>query len=333
MRLLNAAGDAIHHVGVANAEQLIVSWSGFTESCSGVQKYEVALEAGAERLWTSGLLEAATSRFALPENLTSLLANGQMAEISVTATSHAGASSTAQSGFTVDRTLPVVGTVFNAGGTDVLCQSLSQPFSISWDNIDDAQSGISSIQWSLGTSPEAADLMGPVPVHGNNGSVRRTWLAPAAAVEPTGVVFSSLRVRNGAGDELVVSATPVRAATSGCASSYVCLPPASGAAGVPHWMLPLVLGLAYDVRGNFSSSRGGEEELAVVAAVAATSAVGRLLRRDGRGCYESSGTRMMDGDFNLQNGFTLGDAISVAQIWSGAGTFPWQPPLEDPVTG
>ena len=87
----------------------------------------------------------------------------------------------------------------------------------------DPESGIVSIEWALGYWPQGEDLLPFTRVGGDYGSVPREWSPSRGRVKLDAVVYSTLRVRNGAGDTTLLMPPPVRVVPSNCTTSFVCL--------------------------------------------------------------------------------------------------------------
>lgn len=242
--LANSAGELLSFVSSAD---ITIIWSGFSDSCSGVREYLVMLcMLGREQhpLWNI-TVDANVKRVRLPVQTLQQLAHGSTCSLLVTATSHSGLSSTAMSSFTVDRTPPVVGAVYNGLKYNVTCQPIGQPFHVSWELLEDTESGVHAIEWSLGTHAFAQDLL---PNRRVEDSTRlRTFVDTKHLIRPGMIIHSTLTVTNGARQKSVFTAPPVRMTAESCQQSFLCLPPAQG---VHPLMLPLVLGLIYHINGQ-----------------------------------------------------------------------------------
>uniref|UniRef100_A0A7S3BEN9 Fibronectin type-III domain-containing protein n=1 Tax=Haptolina ericina TaxID=156174 RepID=A0A7S3BEN9_9EUKA len=243
VQLLDAAGEQVWYVGESAANHTNASWAGFTDMCSGVREYALSVEqvnAGTV-LWSSSVYDGSTSHAVLPWEMLASLPEGVSLSVVVTATSHAGLSTRAKGEFYVDRTPPVArGLIFNGDMQHVVCQSAVTPFRVSWEQMMDPESGVKSIEWGLGYWPLGDDLLPFARVDGDAGSVVRERSAQVGHVKLHAVVYSTLRVRNGAGDAALLTSPPVRVIASNCSASFLCLAPSASLEPMLPWMLPLV---------------------------------------------------------------------------------------------
>ena len=248
--LLNEHGDSLNFVG--NASYANVSWTGFTETCSGVREYVLSLVSTDDgiALWNATGLNALTRSVLVPPDVVWSLSDGESYAIEVRAISHAGLSGTSAATFQVDRTPPVAAAVFNGQLRNVACQQVTAPMQVSWTSIEDHESGVRSIVWALGLQPFAQDLLVAMRIDGDAGGLARKWSDTTGVLKPGMVVHSTLTVTNGAGSAAVFTPPPVRVVPHNCSSDFFCLPSATG---VHPLMLPLVLGLVYDVSGKFTA--------------------------------------------------------------------------------
>jgi len=245
--LVDAMGQPLLYIGETAAYHTHASWSGFSDVCSGVREYVLSIEqvADGEVLWNSSSYEGHASHTLLPWEMLGRLPEGVGLAVVVTATNHAGLSTRATGGFRVDRTPPITqGIVYNGDMQQVACQSAAAPFRVSWDQIEDPESGVASIEWSLGYYPLGEDLMPYTRIDGDDGSVTREWTSHATHgpghVKLNAVVYSTLRVRNGAGDTASFISPPMRIVASNCSASFVCLSPSTSMEPMLPGMLPLV---------------------------------------------------------------------------------------------
>ena len=245
-------GAELSFVGNGLMARVRVQWSGFHDICSGVREYEVLMVSADEVQWRSAKLPSTSGSIHLPLGELESLADGERLDIVVIATNRAGLASNATTTFMIDRTPPQIGNLYNAEQRTTACQAISEPIQISWEQIEDPESGIRSIDWGVGLAPYSSDLMPWRRVDGDDGSVARTWDA-SANLAPGSVIYSTLRVSNGAGDVISFLASPVRLVASTCSASYMCLPPATN--GVLPWMLPLVLSQLYAVNGELNTPK------------------------------------------------------------------------------
>ena len=256
VRLANMHGASVKYVGSSGAS-VSVHWSGFEDSCSGVREYEVFVIEGGATVWKSASLNASRSHVELPSLMMQLLGDGLQYIAVVRAVSHAGLASNASSSFLVDRTPAASSEVLNGGKEHLTCQPASAPVRIGWMPFVDEESGIASISWAVGTSWLGEDLMPPTPVMGDAGTIARQW--NSSELSPGMLVYSTLAVRNGAGDVMTVSAAPLRIVPNN-SSAFLCLPYRPGPAqhllasrGHAHPIFwPLVVGLVYNITGGAS---------------------------------------------------------------------------------
>ena len=219
--LVDASGTEAHYIsGVAGMR---ASWRGFAEPCSGVRDYEVHVEdatgvvlwANATRARTS--TDSGSGSMALPSTLEAQLEQGGHYTITVSATSHAGLTAAADvtSSFVVDRTPGVVGTLLDGGGTllDLSCMPAASAPGCTWSGVADAESHIARLEWAVGSTAYAADVMNFTDVSPD--STMGSMLTPAPL--PIGAyIFCSLRVTNGAGMVVLSSSDGAQLIESSC---------------------------------------------------------------------------------------------------------------------
>ena len=249
--LLDEHGTRLEFVG--NTSHANVSWTGFSDGCSGVRDHtvKVASTDGGIEVWSVTGLDAQARFTVLPADVVGTLSHGAEYTIEVRATSHAGLSRAITTSFRVDRTPPVAVGVFNDQLRNIACQRVSDPIRVSWTSIQDDESGVHSIVWALGSQPFAQDLLSGTRIDGDAGGVAREWAdSTGVYLKPGMVVHSMLTVTNQAGGVAIFTPPPVRMVAENCTSSFFCLPSATG---VHPLMLPLVLGLAYDVSGKITA--------------------------------------------------------------------------------
>ena len=246
--LLDSLGRPVLYVGESTANHTNVTWSGFSDGCSAVREYALSIEQVLDgaALWNSSVYEGSVLHAMLPGVVLSSLPEGAALAVVVTATSHAGLSTRAVGGFRVDRTPPVArGPVFNGDMQTTPCQSATTPFRASWEQVEDLESGVESIEWALGYWPHGEDLLAFTRVEGDDGNVVREWTPKPSRsnrghVKYNAVVYSTLRVRNGAGDAALFSSPPMRIVATNCSASFMCLAPAALMVPMLPSMLPLV---------------------------------------------------------------------------------------------
>jgi len=204
-----------------------------------VREYAVQLLDSSGGLVWAGSANATAPAVALPVGmLLERFGHGSEVVVSVSAISHAGLATTVTRNVSVDRTPPMTSGVFNGKLKQAACTPMGEPFQVTWTRFVDAESGIQSIHWALGFRRFDHDLKPWSRVDGYSGRVPRLWEDTLRNARPGIVVYSTLRVRNGAGDAILVAPPPIRVVKDNQSRSFVCLPPAAGAE--PH-MLPFVV--------------------------------------------------------------------------------------------
>ena len=262
--LHDSSGLKLAYVGRNSASHANLSWTGFSDPCSGIREYSIALRAalagGTETIWNVSGLLSSESEWLLPSEVLGSLTDGSSYDAVVTATSHAGLQSEAVARFTIDRTAATLGALFNGEMRNVACQPISQPVRISWESLTDPESGIRSVSWAVGLRPRVDDLKAWSSADGDVGEFAREWPVNEMLVEAGTIVFPTLRVVNGAGEISFMDAPPVRLVSPTCGTAYSCLPSSSG---TPPWMLPLVMGLSYKISGELRSPKFMGQKLTI----------------------------------------------------------------------
>ena len=109
--LHDSSGLLLAYVGRSSASHANLSWGGFSDPCSGIREYTIALRAAlagdTETIWNVSGLPASASEWLLPSEVLGSLNDGSSYDAIVTATSHAGLQSEAVARFTIDHTRPV----------------------------------------------------------------------------------------------------------------------------------------------------------------------------------------------------------------------------------
>jgi hypothetical protein len=226
--------------------QLTAAWSGFDGGCGGVREYELTVSAASDgtALWASGLLRADVTSLEMPWGSLRALLGRDEGEYTITlrATSHAGLSTTADAKLVLDNIPPSIGTVFSGDQVDDACRRAGLPAKLSWSGSTDSGSGITSIEWAIGTAPLADDVkrFGPVSV-ADGGSILRTW----GSLSQIGLtIYNTLRLSDRAGNSVLGSSSGVRIVPVSSSSHFVCV--ASGD--------PDLGGSLQEIHGLFSSS-------------------------------------------------------------------------------
>jgi hypothetical protein len=148
-----------------------------------------------------------------------VLAHGVTYELVVEATSGAGLAGNASVSFSIDQTPPIVGAIADGARSpiDLDCVPSEAPLGCSWSGVTDAESGIVSVEWAMGTKPNLADVhpFTRVPLT----TLASTTDAAAAELAPNGAAryFCVLRVVNGAGLTLTTGSDGARLVDASCA--------------------------------------------------------------------------------------------------------------------
>jgi len=194
---------------------LSCAWSGFDDSLSGIQSYHVGMGTtpGASNVAPLQVLPPAAGATAF--NVTGT--PGTTYYCVVTAYDYAGNAATVVSGGSVvDVTPPVAGQVLDvsasavANNDDVDVDYMLLPtkskyrrtVAAVWVNWYDAESGVTRVEWSVGTSPEAADVLAWTHVDSYK---TRAEARTAVTLQPETKYFTSVRMWNQVG--LITTAT------------------------------------------------------------------------------------------------------------------------------
>ena len=279
--LHNERGDTMTFVTGEASSALVISWSGFVDSCSGLRTYSIEVrDTSTQAIVLQSNMTNATTLLELPGSALAALADGASCTITLTAFNNAGLSVQASSSFVIDRTPPIAGTIYTAEqyGANRGCQLASGRFSVSWGGFEDLQSGLQSLEWALGTEPGREDLR-PYRLASDLGYVVRSWTGVQSVQiasadnaiaspppSPPGLafatdVYASVRATNNAGAVTVTSSPPVRIIEDNCTSSWMCLPPDPSPytpSGIHPLFAPLLHGLTYDVSSSVYMPREGD---------------------------------------------------------------------------
>ena len=151
VNIVDVDGNQLSFVGNVSFAHVNASWSGFAEPCSGVRQYSVSLvhASGGDELWNA-TLNSSVSTYQLPMPILLALPDGGSYLVIVSATSHAGLTSTANASFVVDRAPPAAShvqlrwTSSPAASTQVSCiASGVEQVEISWPEWADATASVS----------------------------------------------------------------------------------------------------------------------------------------------------------------------------------------------
>ena len=259
LELIDATGGTeVAYVGGSNAT-VTARWSGFSDACAGIRAYSISMSDGATLLWSSGNLTSNASEVTLPSAYVDSLAHGKTITVTLNATNQAQLSSSVSASLLVDRTPPVIESVFTGETalTHVSCQSTGAPFYLTWVGGDD-ESGVASIEWAIGTALYENNIKPYGTISdGAEGSVPRRWNSSDAGIDLAvdQVVYYRLRVTNGAGDTSVTLSPPVRMVAYGCGVSRTCLPPFTSNLNAPSAVFPLFLPLVFSWPAVLSKER------------------------------------------------------------------------------
>lgn len=179
--LMDASGNPLRFLGNSSIN---VSWSGFSDACSGVREYGVALQASdATSLWSLSV-GASMSHLLLPADLLQSLPHDSTYAVTVEATSHAGMTTRTTTSFTVDRTPPVSSPLqlrgSKAGASHSCITSSVDTVELTWSH------------WQELTSEVASYSVAVAPVAYLNETREIMWqptTASAFVVVPTGALF------------------------------------------------------------------------------------------------------------------------------------------------
>ena len=216
VELRDATGVAASYA--SDASNLTVSWSGFADTCSGLQGFTVTVSADGSgtALYTMSA-EAFASSLMVPASALSGVTSGAAYTVSVVARSHSGRETTATARFTADMSPPYVGFVHDGfDAYDAGCAAADEPIRCAWRQVTDVTSGIAKVEWGVGTSPLATDLI-PFAAGRAASAANGTAALPQSGVTGVGSrVYCTVRATNGAGLVTVASSNGVRLVEPSC---------------------------------------------------------------------------------------------------------------------
>ena len=277
LRLLDSkSGTPVAFVGNVSVSVRAGWTSSFVESCSGVRSLDVSiLDTAATLLWQWQLLPHAHS-VSLPTEQLGQLEHSESVRVVVEATSGAGLSTRLEATLTVDLTPPSAGVLYTGGvaRAHAVCSSSAQPLHLSWEGLEDEQSGVSYCEWAIGTSFHGEQLKSFSRVELSIASTTpRAWQNLTILEANVGKhVFSTLRCVNGAGAASSATSRAVLIVAAQCPSSFTCLAqsgddlPGRSVKGVHPLFLPLALAstaLRYEVRGDVDLPSTGRSRMAM----------------------------------------------------------------------
>jgi N-acetylneuraminic acid mutarotase len=191
----------------SSASSISANWSGFSDPESGIAGYSWAIgttPGGLDILgWTAVGLSTSQTRTGLT------LSQGQNYYVSVQATNHAGLSTIATSnGVKVDTTPPIGGPVNDGStsGQDLSTQTSTTAISANWTAFSDPESGITKLQWAIGTSPGATDVLGFTNLATSAVGATRSGLSLTHGT----TYYATVKATNGAGLVTTVSSNGVK---------------------------------------------------------------------------------------------------------------------------
>ena len=142
-----------------STSSLTVTWSGFSDTLSGIQKYEYAIgsnSGGTDVVdWTNNNTDTSVTKTGLT------LTNGTTYYLSIRAADNVGNVSTivTSDGITVDTDVPIISSVIEGSSTaDIDYQNSDTTLIIVWAG-SDAASGIAQYEYALGTAATASNTV------------------------------------------------------------------------------------------------------------------------------------------------------------------------------
>ena len=171
-----------------------ISWAG-TDTISGISKYEYALgttSGGTEvKTWTNAATVTSVSLSGLS------LSDGSKYYASVKATDKAENVSVVKTGdgITIDITAPTTGTVNDGTGEDIATISSTTTLSANWTGFSDANSGIASYEYAIGTTSGGTDTK-----NWTSNGLETTFTLTDLTLIYTNSYFVSVRANDNAGN-------------------------------------------------------------------------------------------------------------------------------------
>jgi len=142
-----------------STSSLTATWSGFSDTLSGIQKYEYAIgssSGGTDVVdWTNNSTDTSVTKAGLT------LTNGTTYYLSIRAADNVGNVSTivTSDGITVDTDVPIISSVIEGSSTaDIDYQNSATTLIIVWTG-SDAASGIAQYEYALGTAAAASNTV------------------------------------------------------------------------------------------------------------------------------------------------------------------------------
>jgi len=153
----DGTGDDIAYTG--SDSTLSAIWPAFTETVSGISKYEYAIgssSGGTDVVdWTNTTTDTSVTKAGLT------LSNGTVYYISVKATDNAENESTTitSDGVIVDTDGPIAGTVFDGTDEDIDWTNSTSSLTATWIGFSDTLSGIQKYEYAIGTEIDSFSLV------------------------------------------------------------------------------------------------------------------------------------------------------------------------------
>jgi hypothetical protein len=153
----DGTGDDITYTG--SDSSLSAVWPAFTETVSGIAKYEYAIgstSGGTDIVdWTDNSTDTSFTKTSLS------LSSGTVYYISVKATDNAENESTTitSDGVTVDTAAPLAGSVVDGTDTDIDWDNSTATLIATWSDFEDALSGIEKYEYAIGTTSGGTDVV------------------------------------------------------------------------------------------------------------------------------------------------------------------------------
>ena len=147
----DGTSDDIAYTGLDTT--LSAVWAAFTETVSGIAKYEYAIgtsSGGTDIVtWTSNSTDTTVTKTGLS------LTSGSTYYVSVRATDNAGNESTTvtSDGVIVDTAAPVAGSVIDGTDTDIDWTNSTSALATTWSGFSDSLSGIETVSYTHLTLP------------------------------------------------------------------------------------------------------------------------------------------------------------------------------------
>jgi len=176
------------------ATTMDISWAG-TDTISGISKYEYALgttSGGTEvKTWTDAATVTSVSLSGLS------LGDGSKYYASVKATDKADNVSVVKTGdgITIDVTAPTPGTVNDGTGEDIATINSTTTLSANWTGFSDANSGIASYEYAIGTTSGGIDTK-----NWTSNGLETTLTLTDLTLTYTNTYFVSVRANDNAGN-------------------------------------------------------------------------------------------------------------------------------------